>query len=123
MNAVLSEIERVKQNQQLQEFAKNEKAIADSTPSARGVALSKDELDQLASFIKYCEQKKVRNCPANPAVVASYLSEHARVARQVILATELDKNRIRICESTLRLAHAIEALHDYHGLSNPVATA
>ena len=72
-------------------------------------ALAKDVLERLNIFGKWCEARSVRKCPCKPHVLASFcISQHQMgAAPQVILA----------------LLAAVEALHDHHGLSNPVRTS
>ena len=72
-------------------------------------ALAKDVLERLDIFGKWAASKSVRKCPAKPHVVAAFcLDQHQMgAAPQVILA----------------ILAAVEALHEYHGLSNPVRTS
>ena len=71
-------------------------------------ALAKDVLERLDIFGKWCASKQARKCPAKPKTVAAFaLAQHELGATaQVVLA----------------MLAAIEALHEYHGLSNPVRT-
>jgi hypothetical protein len=71
--------------------------------------LSKDLLERHDLFAKWCTSKHVRKCPAKPATVAAFLLEqHALGASaQVVVA----------------MLAAIEAIRQYHMLSNPCATA
>ena len=71
--------------------------------------LAKDVLGRLDIFGEWAASKSVRKCPAKPHVVAAFCIEQHQMgaAPQVILA----------------MLAAVEALHDYHGLSNPVRTS
>ena len=56
--------------------------------------------------MEFCSKRAVRHCPARPAVVATYLADCA----------------YRGEEFALKTVEAIEALHEHHGLSSPIAT-
>jgi hypothetical protein len=71
-------------------------------------ALAKDVLERLDIFGKWCASKQARKCPAKPKTVAAFVLEQS----------ELGASPQVICS----LVRAIEALHWYHGLSNPTAT-
>jgi hypothetical protein len=72
-------------------------------------ALAKDVLERFDIFGKWCASKQARKCPAKPKTVAAFvLAQHELGATaQVILS----------------ILAAVEALHNFHGLSNPVQTA
>lgn len=71
-------------------------------------ALAADVLERFNLFGKWAEGRFVRKLPAKPKSIAAFVLEQRELgaALQVIVA----------------LLEAIIALHDYHGLSNPVAT-
>jgi len=60
----------------------------------------------IGPFLEFCSKRAVRHCPARPAVVATYLADCAYRGEDFALKT----------------IDAIEALHEHHGLSNPIAT-
>jgi hypothetical protein len=64
--------------------------------------------DRLAPFLAWCEQQRVRACPARPTSVAAYAQyqQDQGISRQLI-AERLD---------------AIVTLHNAAGMGNPVAT-
>jgi hypothetical protein len=69
--------------------------------------LSADIRDRFSIFEKWCAERSVRHLPAKPWVVAAFLRD--QIAYDV--------------QGCLSLLAAIEAAHDLHSLSNPVATA
>jgi len=102
---VLAELERVRRNEQIAEWDKNEKAIAGQLPPFSQRPLVEQESLALNPFIRWCRQSGVRHCPAKPTTVAMFISEQEYRAKPV---------------DTLL---AIERLHDIHNLPNPVTTA
>jgi hypothetical protein len=104
--AILSEIERQRVAEQVAEFTRNETALAETTEHVAPIPLTDSEKAKLQTFSKWCNARGVRYCPARPATVAVFVSEHA------------DKGSDYILDSIL----AIEHLHDIHGFANPVAT-
>jgi len=110
--AVLSEIERLKQNEQIAKWTQNENALlkqlqesAPALPINNGS--SETDLALQRDFVKWCSNKAVRHCPARPWVVASFILEHRHRGESHVLDS---------------LA-AIGRLHDRHNLANPTATA
>ncbi len=106
-----AELERAKQREQALAFDRNEAALA--APLA-GTLTPKQELSgeqrQLFDrFAKWCEQLGVRKCAAKPVTVAAF------VLAQADLGVPDDQ--------ILGALAAITAVHDYHGLPNPTATA
>jgi len=102
---VLAELERIKRNEQIAEWDKNEKLIAGLLPPFSQRPLVEQESLALNPFIRWCRQSGVRHCPAKPTTVAVFISEQEYRAEPV--------------ETLL----AIERLHDIHNLPNPVTTA
>jgi hypothetical protein len=93
------------QRSRVAQWDANEQALKITTPQT---PLTPDVLGRIDIFGKWCEAKGVRKCACKPWIVATYLLEKSAegVPAEPLLAT---------------LA-AVAALHDYHGLSNPVAT-
>ena len=69
--------------------------------------LDGDELQALSVFNRFCSLNGLRTCPANPRVVAAWIKSGKVTDPNKIIAT----------------LSAIERLHDYHGLANPIATS
>jgi len=104
------QLEAAKQREQIQKWDAGESRLAAGLKlSVPKPAVAKDVLERLDIFGKWAASKSVRKCPAKPWTVAAFVREqHALGATtQVILA----------------MLAAVEALHDFHGLSNPVHTA
>jgi hypothetical protein len=72
------------------------------------LVLSKDLLERHDLWAKWCAGKHVRKCPARPHAVATFLLEQNALgaSAQVVVA----------------MVEAIDAIHQYHGLSSPCAT-
>ena len=107
MTATLTDaIEAAKQREQIARWDAGEARLKLDIPRP---ALAKDVLERLDIFGKWAASKSVRKCPAKPHVVAAFCIEQHEMGAtaQVILS----------------LLAAIEALHDYHSLSNPVRVA
>ena len=107
MTASLSDaIDAAKTREQIQKWDAGEARLKLDVPRP---ALAKDVLERLDIFGKWAASKSVRRCPAKPHVVAAFCIEQHQMGApaQVILS----------------LLAAIEALHDFHGLSNPVRVA
>lgn len=102
---VLSELERIKRNEQIAAFDKNERAMLEKLelPPRVDLAEHKTFIDL---FIDWCSKNGVRHCVARPWVVATFLTEHAHRGE----------------EFALNVVNAIEALHSHHGQPNPAAT-
>lgn len=103
---LLSEIERQKAAEQVAEFTRNEIALAETIEHVPAIPLTVDEKRMLQAFSKWCNSRGVRYCPARPATVAVFVSEHADNGDDFILDS----------------IFAIERLHDVHALPNPVPT-
>ena len=102
---VLSELERIKRNEQIAAFDKNERAMLEKLGPPPGVDLA-DHQTFLALFLEWCTKQGVRSCLARPWVISTFLTEHAHRGE----------------EFALNAINAIAALHDYHGQPNPAAT-
>src|SRR5262245_50331794 len=63
----------------------------------------------LQPFVAFTTKTNVRYCPAKPYVIAAYVIDQAATGAST--------------EALLRRVNAISALHDRHGLSDPVSTA
>ena len=88
--------------------ANEQKLLQELTLAVPKTSLTPDVLGRIDLFGKYCEARSVRKCPCKPWVLATYL---------------LGKSAEGIpAEPLLATLAAVAALHDYHGLSNPVAT-
>ena len=105
MSAVLSEIDRIKRNEQIAEFDKNERAILEKLLPLPRIDLGEHQ-EFLAPFLDWCKKQGVRSCLAKPGIVATFICEHAHRGEEFALNT----------------VNAIEALHSYHGQPNPTAT-
>jgi hypothetical protein len=72
------------------------------------LVLSKDLLERHDLWAKWCAGKHVRKCPARPQAVATFVLEQNALgaSAQVVVA----------------MVEAIDAIHQYHGLSSPCAT-
>jgi hypothetical protein len=70
--------------------------------------LTSDVLGRIDLFGKWCEARGVRKCPVKNWVLATYLLEKSAEGMPP--------------EPLLATLAAVAALHDHHGLSNPVAT-
>jgi hypothetical protein len=100
MAALASVIEQNK----LQIFLRNEKAIADTLPAS---APLDDETKRLfAPFQRWCQGMEVRHCPATPAIVAAFIRDYDFRGPKILVP----------------IMQAIEATHNYYRLANPVAT-
>jgi hypothetical protein len=107
MTATLTDaIEQAKQREQIARWDAGEARLKLDISRP---ALAKAVLERLDIFGKWAASKSVRKCPAKPHVVAAFCIEQHQMGAtaQVILS----------------LLAAIEALHDFHGLSNPVRVA
>lgn len=108
---VLSEIERLKQNEQIAKWTQNENALLkklqESAPALPISNASETELALQREFVKWCSDKCVRHCPARPWVVASFILERGHGGESHVLDC---------------LA-AVAALHNKHNLANPCASA
>jgi hypothetical protein len=62
---------------------------------------------RLAEFVKWCGEYNVRACAAKPATVATWVLSHGHLGADAVMDT----------------LSAIEALHNYHGLSLPTKSA
>ena len=102
---VLSELERIKRNEQIAAFDKNERAMLEKLGPMPRVDLAEHKTF-IDLFIDWCSKNGVRHCVARPWVVATYLTEHVHRGE----------------EFALNVVNAIGALHDYHGQPNPAAT-
>lgn len=105
MAEVLSEIQRIRRNEQIAEWDKNEKALADQLPPFSQRPMTEREKLLLNPFLKWCHQNGVRHCPVKPSVLAAFVAEQ--------------EYRTEPVETLL----ACERLHDIHNLPNPVTTA
>jgi hypothetical protein len=105
MANVLSELDRIKQNET---FNRNETKLLESLSKTLGVF--KPDLNEhrthLNPFIEWCAKQGVRHCVAKPAVVAQYLTEN------LLLGEEFAFNTLK----------AIEALHDFYSQPSPART-
>jgi hypothetical protein len=102
MAALSSAISTIK----LAEYQRNEQAMWQHIPADARPSLTERDLALLGPFVEWCAKKQVRNCPASPASVAVFVTEHAHRGQEFVFDT----------------LEAIAALHDRHGLSNPTAT-
>jgi hypothetical protein len=84
----------------------NEQKIA-ATVERVSPELSADELAALSVFNRWCGLNGLRNIPANPRVVAAWIRSEKGT----------DPNKI------IETLSAIERLHDFHSLPNPIATS
>ena len=105
MTAVLAEIERQKRAEQIAQWTKNEATMLEFLVPLRSIDLA-EHREFIGPFLEFCSKRAVRHCPARPAVVATYLADCAYRGEDFALKT----------------IDAIEALHEHHGLSNPIAT-
>jgi hypothetical protein len=108
--ALADQLQAARQREQIQRWDNNERALLQELKlDVPRSALAKDVLERLDIFGKWAASKSVRKCPSKPYVVAAFCIEQHELGAtaQVILA----------------ILTAVEALHDYHGLSNPVRTA
>ena len=105
MTAVLSEIERIKRQEQIAAFDKNERAILEKLEPQPRIDLAEHKA-HIEGFMAWCAKSGVRHCLARNWVVASYLNEHAHRGETFLVDA----------------ISAISALHDYHQLPNPAAT-
>lgn len=107
---MLTEIERAQQREKSAALDHCEGIVARTLigkfPTARG--LTDDERERAEIFVRWCDAAGVRYCPAKPATIAAFIL--GQKSRGVSPETVLDQ------------VLAIETLHDYHGLANPVAT-
>ena len=102
---VLSELERIKRNEQIAAFDKNERAMLEKLGPMPRVDLGEHKTF-IDLFIDWCSKNGVRHCAARPWVVATFLTEHVHRGE----------------EFALNVINAIEALHSHHGQPNPAAT-
>ncbi len=79
---VLSELERMRRNEQIARWNENENALAKrlvrqlaqdfaelgTPPKAAEIIQSGDDVAQANKFINWCKQHAVRSCPARPSV-------------------------------------------------------
>lgn len=111
MTATLTDaIEAAKQREQIARWDAGEARLAAGLKlDVPRPALAKDVLERLDIFGKWAASKQVRKCPAKPTTISAFCIEQHELGAtaQVILA----------------MLGAIEALHDFHSLSNPVRTA
>ena len=105
MAEVLSEIERIKRQEQAREWDKNEKAMLEKLAPLPRVDLAPHK-EHIESFMAWCAKSGVRHCVAKPWVVATYLNEHGHRGEAFLVDA----------------ISAISALHDYHRQPNPAAT-
>ena len=105
MAEVLSEIQRIRRNEQIAEWDKNERALADQLSPFSQRQLTEQELLVLGPFLRWCQQKGVRSLPVKPTVLAAFVSDQ--------------QYKMEPIETLL----AIERSHSIHHLANPVATA
>ena len=103
------DIERAAQRQRVLEWEANERKLAGTLPPTAKIELDSNCRDRLAIFVNYCKTLGVRHCPARPATCAAFAAAEAANGRDA--------------QGICSLLTAIEALHDHHGFSNPVATA
>lgn len=92
-------------------YLRSEQALAGQV---NAIVAAPEELDEttvalLTPFVEWCKSVGVRSAPATPATCAAYILYQASqgVAADLIL----------------KMASAIERLHDLHGFANPVATS
>ena len=110
MSAVLSEIDRIKRQEQAATWDRNEKLLAERVALEVEVVVdvpltSLESLTQ-QQFVEWCSAKAVRHCPAKPSTVAAF-----------ILDSRLKHDRM------LDALNVIARLHNKYSLSNPVATS
>jgi hypothetical protein len=84
----------------------NESKIA-ATVERVSPQLDADELAALSVFNRWCNLNGLRTCPANPRVIAAWLRSEKNTDPSKIIDT----------------LSAIERLHDFHSLPNPIATS
>ncbi len=72
------------------------------------LAISKEVLERHEAWARWCADRRVCSCPAQPAAVATFLLEQSALgaSTEVVIAT----------------LKAIQTIHDFHNLSNPCAT-
>ena len=85
-SAVLSEIERIKQNELLAAFSRNEAAMLEKLVPAPRRDLAEHK-EYLGPFIEWCTRHTVRHCQARPQTVATFIAEHAHRGEQFALNT------------------------------------
>src|SRR6516225_2959574 len=104
-----AEIEAAKQRELIAALnagdAKMAAEVATKLPTQ--VELGDDVRSRLQLFAQWCGRHSVRACAAKPTTVAAWILDHADLGADSIMET---------------LA-AIEALHNYHGLSLPTKSA
>jgi hypothetical protein len=88
--------------------ANEQKLLQELNISLARTPLPPDVLGRVDIFGKWCEARGVRKCPVKPWILATYLLE------KIIEGIP--------AEALLSTLAAVAALHDHHGLSNPVAT-
>src|SRR5690348_13622793 len=89
------------------ELDHNEEALAAAFPPS-GNNPTAEAQEIAAHFVLWCEQLKVRSCPAKPTTVAAYVQWNTDQGVQP--------------EKIIAALSAIEALHNCFGAANPVAT-
>jgi hypothetical protein len=104
------DIALAKQREQIAAWDRGEAAIrSELTLDVPARSLSADIRDRFSIFEKWCAERSVRRLPAKPWVVAAFIQSETANGRDA--------------QSCMALLAAIEAAHDSHNLSNPVATA
>jgi hypothetical protein len=77
MAALAAELQRADRQRQLAEYQKNETAMAERLALPAADPLTDAEWELLTPWVNWCAQRRVRNLPARPEVVASFISELA----------------------------------------------
>ena len=103
------DIERAAQRQRVLEWEANERKLAGTLPPTAKIELDSNCRDRLAIFVNYCKTLGVRHCPARPATCAAFAAAEAANGRDA--------------QGICSLLAAIGELHDFHSMSNPIATA
>ena len=106
---VLSEIERQKKAEQIKSWDAAEKAMAERLIKKFGqpeILDVPEELQLRTDYINWCAERGVRNCPARPGTVATFILDYCRTHDQMLDALAV-----------------ISRMHDRHNLNSPCATA
>ena len=120
MTQVVAELERIKRNEQIAAWTKNEAEIATQVAKKLELEIARQGklpqtiseasyLDNLTwqAFVDYCTRHNIRHLPAKPHSVASFLLDDRQLSH----------------DRMLEILTVIARAHDQHSLSNPTATA
>jgi hypothetical protein len=104
------QLETAKRRDQIKAWDEGERRVAAELKlTIPAATLTNDIHQSFGVFARWCELKSCRKVPSKPQTVAAFILDHAALAAD--------------SEVLLKMVEAIDALHQYHGLSSPIHAA